>query len=130
MFGSGCFGDKLPSWFLKMLKVTSFYSGNFNIFKDALRQFIPNCPPKHVIIITNLFKFRLMTFLYFSMKLVTLLMMMGYDRFYDFMASWRFLLTTVIQCFKSCGNFLDRLSFWKLLRSFFCTQNHHIMNIR
>ena len=36
MFGSGNFWDKSPLWF-------------FQIFKDALGQFISNRPPKHVI---------------------------------------------------------------------------------
>ena len=53
MFGSGDFWDKSPSWFLKILKLPSFYSGNFNIFKNTIGQFIPNCPPKHVITNTN-----------------------------------------------------------------------------
>ena len=35
MFGSGIYWDKWPSWFLK-------------IFKNAIGQFIPNRPPKHV----------------------------------------------------------------------------------
>ena len=29
------------------------YSGNFKIFKNALGQFIPNRPPKHVFTSTN-----------------------------------------------------------------------------
>ena len=49
IFGSGDFWDKSPSWFLKNLKLPSPYSGNFKIFKNALGQFIPNCPTKHVI---------------------------------------------------------------------------------
>ena len=53
MFGSGDFGDKLPSWFLKILILPSFYSGNFKIFKNVLEQFIPNRPPKHVITSIN-----------------------------------------------------------------------------
>ena len=40
MFGSGDFWDKSPWCFLK-------------IFKNAVGQFIPNCPPKHVITSTN-----------------------------------------------------------------------------
>ena len=36
MFGLGDFWDKLPSWFLKILKLPLFYSGNFKIFKNAL----------------------------------------------------------------------------------------------
>ena len=43
MFGSGDLGDKL----------TSFYSGNFKIFKNVLGKFISNYPPKHVITSTN-----------------------------------------------------------------------------
>ena len=50
MFVSDDFGDKSPSWFLKILKIkTSFYLGNFKIFKNALGQFIPNGPLEHVI---------------------------------------------------------------------------------
>ena len=37
-----------------MLKLCSFYPGNFKVLKNALEQFIPNCPPQHAIIITNL----------------------------------------------------------------------------
>ena len=44
MFGSGDFGDKTPSWFLKSLKLPSFYSGCFNIFENAVGQFISNRP--------------------------------------------------------------------------------------
>ena len=44
---------KSPSWFLKSLKLFSFYLGNFKILKNALGQFIPNHPPKHVITSTN-----------------------------------------------------------------------------
>ena len=40
MFGSGDFGGKSQSLFLK-------------IFKNTLGQFIPNRPPKHVITSTN-----------------------------------------------------------------------------
>ena len=46
MFGSGDFCDKSPSWLLKILKLLSFYSGNFKIFKNPQGQFIPNRPPK------------------------------------------------------------------------------------
>ena len=53
MFGSGGFWDKSLSWFLKILKLFSFYSGNFQIFKYAPGQLIPNQPPKHVIASTN-----------------------------------------------------------------------------
>ena len=38
MFGSGNFCDKSPSWFLEILKMPSFYSENFKIFKNALGQ--------------------------------------------------------------------------------------------
>ena len=48
-FGSGDIWDKSPSRFLKILKLSSFYSGNFKIFKTALKLFITNCPPKHVV---------------------------------------------------------------------------------
>ena len=57
MFGSGDFWDTSPSWFLKILKLPWFYSGNFKIFKNALRQFIPNRPPKNVITSINIFLF-------------------------------------------------------------------------
>ena len=53
MFGSGEFGDKLPTRLLKILKLPSFYSGNFKISNNALGQFIQNHPPKHVITSTN-----------------------------------------------------------------------------
>ena len=36
MFGSGNFGDKSPSWFLKILKLPSLYLGNFKIFKNVI----------------------------------------------------------------------------------------------
>ena len=49
----GWFWDKSPSWFLKILKLPSFYSGNFQIFKNALGEFIPNRPLKYVITSTN-----------------------------------------------------------------------------
>ena len=54
MFGSGDFWDKSSSWFLKILKLPSFHSSNFKFFKNALGQFIQNCPPKHVITCTKL----------------------------------------------------------------------------
>ena len=38
---------------MKILKLPSFYSGNFKILKNTFRQFIPNHPPKHAITITN-----------------------------------------------------------------------------
>ena len=57
MFGSGDFGDKSPSRFLNTLKLLSFHSGNFKIFENALGQFIPNRPPKHVIASTYLLSF-------------------------------------------------------------------------
>ena len=53
MFVSGDFWDESPSWFLKKLKLPSFYAGNFKIFKNALGQFIQSCSPKHVITSTN-----------------------------------------------------------------------------
>ena len=56
MFGSGDFWDKSSSWFLKILKLPSFHSSNFKFFKNALGQFIQNCPPKHVITSTTLLK--------------------------------------------------------------------------
>ena len=49
MFGWGDFWDKSSSWFLEILKMPSFYQGNFKIFKNALGEFMPNLPPKHVI---------------------------------------------------------------------------------
>ena len=52
----GNFWDKSPSRFLKSLKLRSFHSGNSKIFKNALRQFIPNRLLKHVITSTNLVK--------------------------------------------------------------------------
>ena len=45
MFGSGIFWDKSPLWFLKILKLPSFYLGQLQIFKNALGQFIPNFLP-------------------------------------------------------------------------------------
>ena len=47
MFGSGDFWNKLPSWFLKILKLPEWSEEN------TLWQFIPNRPPKHVITSTN-----------------------------------------------------------------------------
>ena len=57
MFRSGNFWDKSSSWFFKILKLPSFHLGNFKIFKNALRQFIPNRPPKYLITSTNLITF-------------------------------------------------------------------------
>ena len=48
MFGSDDLRDKLPSLFLKILKLLSFYWGSFKLFQNVLGQFIPNLPPKHV----------------------------------------------------------------------------------
>ena len=42
MFGSCNFNDKSPSWILKILKLLSFYSSNFEILKNGLGQFISN----------------------------------------------------------------------------------------
>ena len=53
MFGADVFGGKSPLWFLKILKLFLFYSGNFKIFRNALVQFIPNRPSKYVISSTN-----------------------------------------------------------------------------
>ena len=53
MIGLGNFRDKSPLSFLKILKLLSFYSCNFKIFKNELEQFIPNHPPKHAITSTN-----------------------------------------------------------------------------
>ena len=49
MFGSGNIWDKSPTLFLKVLKLPSFYSGNFKIFKNAIGQSMSICPLKHVI---------------------------------------------------------------------------------
>ena len=38
---------------MKILKLPSFYSGNFKIFKNALGQFIPNRPLRRIITSTN-----------------------------------------------------------------------------
>ena len=54
-FGSDNFWDKSPSRSLKNLKLPSFYSGSFKMFKNALGQFIPSRLPKHVITRTNLY---------------------------------------------------------------------------
>ena len=54
MFGWGGFWDKSLSWFSKTLRLPSLYPGNFKVFKNALEQFVPNCPPKHAIISANL----------------------------------------------------------------------------
>ena len=51
MFRSGDFGDKSPSWFLKL---PSFYTGNFKILKNAFGQSIRNFPDRNVITSTNL----------------------------------------------------------------------------
>ena len=56
MFGSGDFWDKSPSRFFQILKLPSFYSGNFQLFKNALGQFIQNRPPKDVTTSTKLLK--------------------------------------------------------------------------
>ena len=53
IFGMGDFWDKSPWRFLKTLKLPSFYSRSFNIFKHALGKFIPNRSPKHVITSTK-----------------------------------------------------------------------------
>ena len=53
MFGLGNFWGKPPSRFLKILNLPWFHSGNFKISKNALRQFISNRLPKHVITSTN-----------------------------------------------------------------------------
>ena len=53
VFGSDDFWDKSFSSFLKNLKLPSFYSSNFKVFKNALGQFITNRPLKHVITSTN-----------------------------------------------------------------------------
>ena len=49
MFGSDNIWDKSPTLFLKVLKLPSFYSGNFKIFKNAIGQSMSICPPKYVI---------------------------------------------------------------------------------
>ena len=53
IFGSSDFWDKTTSWFLKILNLPLFYYGNFKMFENALEQFIPHLPPKHVITCTN-----------------------------------------------------------------------------
>ena len=53
MFGSGNFGINHFHDFGKNLELLPFYSGSFKIFENALWQFIPNFPPKHVISKTN-----------------------------------------------------------------------------
>ena len=50
---SANFWDKSPLQYLEILKLPLFYSGNFKIFKNALGQFIQNCPPKHMITSRN-----------------------------------------------------------------------------
>ena len=49
MLGSGNFGMNHPRDFRQFLKLHSFSSGNFKIFKNSLDQFIPNCPLKHMV---------------------------------------------------------------------------------
>ena len=53
MLGLSDFEDKSPLSFLKIMKLPSFYSGNFKTFKNALGHFISNCPPKRVITSTG-----------------------------------------------------------------------------
>ena len=53
MFASANFWDKLFSWFLKILKLSLFYTDNFKTFKNSLGLFIFNRPHKHVITRTN-----------------------------------------------------------------------------
>ena len=38
---------------MDVFRIPLFYSGNYKIFKNALVQYIPNCPPKHVITCNN-----------------------------------------------------------------------------
>ena len=49
----GTFLGKITLVIFENLKLSSFYSGNYKLFKNALAQFIPNRPPKHVVISTN-----------------------------------------------------------------------------
>ena len=49
MFVSRDFWDKSLFWFLEILELPSLYLGNSKIFKNALKQFIPNGSPKHVV---------------------------------------------------------------------------------
>ena len=49
MFVSCDFWDKSLFWFLEILELPSLYLGNSKIFKNALKQFIPNGSPKHVV---------------------------------------------------------------------------------
>ena len=51
MFGSGDFWDKSPLWFLKILKLPTFYSGSFKILKNALGQFIANALPNMSLLV-------------------------------------------------------------------------------
>ena len=49
ILSSGNFGMNHPRDFRQFLKLPSFSSGNFKIFKNSLDQFIPNCPLKHMV---------------------------------------------------------------------------------
>ena len=56
VLGSGDFWDKSLSvffFFFLILKLPSFYTGNFKIFKNTLGKFIQNRPPKRVITSNN-----------------------------------------------------------------------------
>ena len=53
MFDSRNFCDKSPSWFLEILKLSLLPWCDFQIFRNTLQQFIPNCPTKYVITSTN-----------------------------------------------------------------------------
>ena len=63
IFGSDNFWDKPPFWFLKVLKLPLFYSGNLKIFKNALGQFIPIALPNiGLLVLTELFFKRIFVF--------------------------------------------------------------------
>ena len=79
MFRSGNCGEKSLSWILNILKFPSFYSGNFKVLKNALRQIIPNRSTNHAITTTNSYKWLPMirtsifwTLLYFELSFLSL----------------------------------------------------------
>ena len=45
----GQFWYESSSWFSTIFKVTLVFLGQFQIFKNSLDQFIPNCPLKHMV---------------------------------------------------------------------------------
>ena len=56
MFGWCDFWDKSPKWFLKILKFPRFTRTISKIFRNALRQFMPNHPHRHMITSTKPFR--------------------------------------------------------------------------